>query len=484
MKNIIVLLGTLLWVNISFTQPHSTQKEIILTGTVNGLFLHDSQAQVEIPCYYYNPKSESYDDYKPQFATSDSFYFRFTLEQPKLIHVLYMPVYLVPGDSVHLEFKYTEDNEKKNSKSWFSKVYSELGYDGNIGYRSFINEQRYSFIFHFNPKDSSELALDSAYENLVLLTQQYLKTHKVSPDYKKIIENDLLLLKVSKEFDLAQADSMKIIQTLKGHRYLFTDNAYNSDAYFLAVGSLQEAFASLYPTNPGKVLEIMKQCLNGDTYIYASLIFSNVLRQKLPVEDNPYSAQIAIEALNGTKSRDLLFFSNFILSRLKSQRNSNEVFQNLKVVDYQGRVSTIGDILLQQKSKMKYIDLWASWCGPCIAEIPYSKKVSEKFKNVTIKTIFISIDENKEAWGKAYKQLKMRNEISYCIADKENLQLLDDALFINSIPRYLLIDAQNVLQALHAPGPRKLSADFLSYFLKDNSNLPSTVPPPPPPKIN
>ena len=48
------------------------------------------------------------------------------------------------------------------------------------------------------------------------------------------------------------------------------------------------------------------------------------------------------------------------------------------------------------KGKYVYLDIWATWCGPCRAEIPFLKKVEEKYHGKKIEFVSISIDEMKD----------------------------------------------------------------------------------------
>lgn len=50
------------------------------------------------------------------------------------------------------------------------------------------------------------------------------------------------------------------------------------------------------------------------------------------------------------------------------------------------------------KGKFTYIDIWATWCGPCKKQIPYLEKVVERQKNNgRLQVIGLSIDENVDA---------------------------------------------------------------------------------------
>lgn len=103
--------------------------------------------------------------------------------------------------------------------------------------------------------------------------------------------------------------------------------------------------------------------------------------------------------------------------------------------------------LTQYKGKIIYVDFWATWCGPCIAEEPAYEKLKEDYAGTNIEFLSISIDTNAKAWEK-YIQKKGWTEKTYLISQAE---LADYK--INGIPRYLLIDEDFNIITAFAPRP-------------------------------
>ena len=91
------------------------------------------------------------------------------------------------------------------------------------------------------------------------------------------------------------------------------------------------------------------------------------------------------------------------------------------------------------KGKYVYIDVWATWCGPCRQEIPFLQKVEEKYHGKNIEFISISIDKakNHEKWKKMVQDKSLGGVQLF--ADKDWSSAFILAYGIDSIPRFILI---------------------------------------------
>jgi thiol-disulfide isomerase/thioredoxin len=105
------------------------------------------------------------------------------------------------------------------------------------------------------------------------------------------------------------------------------------------------------------------------------------------------------------------------------------------------------------RGKYVYIDVWATWCGPCRGEIPFLKRIEEKYHDKKIAFVSISVDEDKdhEKWKKFVTEKALGG--IQLFADKNWNSDFITAFGINSIPRFILIDPKGIVINADAPRP-------------------------------
>ena len=129
-----------------------------------------------------------------------------------------------------------------------------------------------------------------------------------------------------------------------------------------------------------------------------------------------------------------------------------------KFVDYEnykGGTTSLDDL----KGKYVYIDVWATWCPPCRAEIPYLKKIEKKYHGKNIEFVSISLDEDNdhEAWKNMIADKEMGGTQLYAGGDSEFVE----GYRIDGIPRFILIDDEGNIVNDNAPRPSEAALKTL-----------------------
>jgi len=120
-------------------------------------------------------------------------------------------------------------------------------------------------------------------------------------------------------------------------------------------------------------------------------------------------------------------------------------------------------IIKESGCKYAIIDFWASWCKPCLEELPYAKKIINEYPQ--IKYIFVSIDKSKSDWMNATKKrTDVFNSTNSFILNEINDKDMLSKLKITTIPRFVLLDENG--QILDANLLRPSDPNFKSVIGK------------------
>lgn len=113
--------------------------------------------------------------------------------------------------------------------------------------------------------------------------------------------------------------------------------------------------------------------------------------------------------------------------------------------DQNGDIHTLSDF----RGKIVYIDLWASWCGPCRAETPFLNDLVRSYQNDDrISFVSIAVRDDFKDWQKAITE---DQPLSLQLYDEE--RFVYSSYVMGSIPQFLLIDREGKLISLTAPRP-------------------------------
>ncbi len=113
------------------------------------------------------------------------------------------------------------------------------------------------------------------------------------------------------------------------------------------------------------------------------------------------------------------------------------------------------------RGKYVYVDMWASWCVPCIKEIPHLKALEKDLQNQDVVFLSISIDSKEEAWKKKVAALGLEGNQ---LINKDNK--LGEALNVSGIPFFIIYDKEGKLYKYNAPRPSDVRTKPLLESLK------------------
>lgn len=116
------------------------------------------------------------------------------------------------------------------------------------------------------------------------------------------------------------------------------------------------------------------------------------------------------------------------------------------------------------KGQLVYIDIWATWCGPCIAEHPNWDKLKEEYKEKPVAFLTVSIDDTREPWEKMVKNKKM--EGLQWFASNAWQSELTQYFMVNSIPRFILLDKEGKIIDPSAERPSGKIREVLDKHLE------------------
>nr|WP_321356304.1 TlpA disulfide reductase family protein [uncultured Draconibacterium sp.] len=109
------------------------------------------------------------------------------------------------------------------------------------------------------------------------------------------------------------------------------------------------------------------------------------------------------------------------------------------------------EIKEKYNGKVVYVDIWATWCAPCLTEFQYTIDLHKKLENKDIAFVNLCLSSKKDNWKAALENSKI-DGTNYFF-NEEQSQLLRGKLKFEGFPTYLIIDKQGNIVNANAPRP-------------------------------
>jgi thiol-disulfide isomerase/thioredoxin len=197
------------------------------------------------------------------------------------------------------------------------------------------------------------------------------------------------------------------------------------------------------------------------------LLLNNLIRQSINAKDYSQNALIKerIDSLANNKDGIEKYvsilktkFDDLAANEKRSKKfisllSNPKYSEGIQIQDYSAdeHLDLLRSIIQKNPGKILYVDFWAPWCHPCMDEIPYSKKIQEKYKNRDIVFVYLGVSCTEESWKSTIAELKLLGT-HYLLTEVQN-SALTKIFEISGIPRYMIINKEGIVVNSDAPRP-------------------------------
>jgi thiol-disulfide isomerase/thioredoxin len=126
-----------------------------------------------------------------------------------------------------------------------------------------------------------------------------------------------------------------------------------------------------------------------------------------------------------------------VVAKVEETALTNEV-KFLSDKNKDGSEKSFEQALAEFSGKVVYVDFWATWCGPCKAEFPFSKAMHQKLAGKDVVFLYVSMDQDEASWKKGVQRHQMPGYHFY--PTEAQREAMYYKYKVESIPRYMLVD--------------------------------------------
>ncbi|GAB2973506.1 TlpA disulfide reductase family protein [Mucilaginibacter puniceus] len=354
-----------------------------------------------------------------------------------------------PGDSIHIDIDYADmgtvkfsgDAEKTNNDLYHYLGENYSFYENELEYRKASKS-----FFETNDVKSHLDQSNAIKKAMIEKRQEFINKFNANSEVKIWTNNYININYYDSHLSFVKALARKNKRTInditqtKGLDNLEKDLENIYQASTLNTGSIKLALALAPLTKSRNFEDFVNSTINAR--------YDTLIKQiQIAYSYNVMLWKYDIDAVNTNKSLlDKHITEPFITkpletryAALKKQIDNAQALSNTllgNVAKTPAKV-LIDSIRKENLGKVVLIDVWATWCGPCISEFPDSKKLMESYKGKDVKFVFLCTGVNKVLWNDHIGKL---NLAQHYYLNNEQSEALAKAFNISGIPFKILIN--------------------------------------------
>jgi thiol-disulfide isomerase/thioredoxin len=327
-----------------------------------------------------------------------------------------------------------------------------------------LSEEAYITLFKSDEQDFIQ-KLEQMHLQHISYVQDFQKQNGVfSPEFADIINIDLRYFIVNMKMEyrdihryLLKSDSFEVSDTY----YSFFQNLNTDNDEKLSIANYRKFLVKYLNFKAAEIMDSTEISLRSAT---ADAVFKGVEQFFREQKIRNFLYNKLMEDLFENSYNDAAKLYPQFLQKQKDEKLKLKVQSEYEVILPLLPGNPIPEMLLKSadgktfnindfKGKVVYMDIWATWCGPCIREMPFLEDLAQTYRsddNVVI--VSISLDEDEAAW-KGFLKSKQKT-LSIQLFEPANMNADWVNYFrIKSIPRFILVDKNGMIADATAPAP-------------------------------
>lgn len=233
---------------------------------------------------------------------------------------------------------------------------------------------------------------------------------------------------------------------LKGERYktgevLQLGNGIDLVGRYISMYGMKTFYTQGTKLTRTEMLEKQLALIGNDTIKGAYLV--NTMPSYKTYEDlqaamQPYQSYLKLPAFEKAYFEALKAVSTF---------KAGTAGYNFSYPDTSGKTVSLKNL----KGKVVLVDMWATWCGPCKAEIPHLQKLEEEMagKDVEFVSISVDVEKDKEKWKQFVADKKLGGTQLFASGWSDMAKFYS----VTGIPRFMVFDKKGNIVSVDAPRP-------------------------------